>query len=197
MCLRLIIARPYLSQFCATMDLVGRKGRILWNDTLRMYWARVIDYDSITGMHKVCWFDEYTFSELQLGRVASAEYGISPFWPDNPSPSRALAGKRIYLEPSSPDFLRTYSENPDQQLQTNTLDFRACVLCRADESPPKTYYVYYIKYNMIVTADLGAVRFSVLDKTDHVTEIRNPDAPKIDLDPPLTAPVAHDYIAAT
>lgn len=177
------------------MDLVGRKGRIQWFYTGIAYQARVVDYVGETGLHKVCWLDDYQFSTLRLGRISAPAFNIFAFRPNNPAPPSALAGCRIILEPTRPEFLPTYAQNSDKQ-PGEPYDFHACVLCRAENSPPRTYYVYYVAYNMIVTADLGAVRFAIINKADEVIELRNPDAPKIELDPPLRVTPFSDYIQA-
>lgn len=175
------------------MEFVGRMGWVEWGSNVE-YRARVVSYDGTKGLHKVCWLDEYTFSTMRLGRVGYMGDDVYWFRPVPSGPRTALAGRRIVLEPSCRGFLATYALDPDKR--SDTPDFRACVICRAEDSPPRTYYVYYIAYNMIVTADLAAVRFSLLNKDDEVVELRNPNAPLIELDPPLFTPFATHYIPA-
>lgn len=175
------------------MDFVGRMGWVEWAPDVN-YRARVVSYNGATGLHKVCWLDDYTFSIMRLARVGFINGEVFWFRPASTGPSAALAGRRILLEPTCRDFLSRHAMNPERRGEIP--DFRACVICRAEDSPPRTYYVYYIAYNMIVTADLSKVRFSLLNRDDEVVEVRNCNAPLIELDPPLFTPFAYHYIRA-
>ncbi len=177
------------------MNIVGRKGRIHWPPTGEWYRTRVVDYNVVSGLHKVVWLDEWTFSELRLGSASQPEEGIYGFWLDNAPRRNTLPGKRIILEPTWTEFFEQYGTG-----NGIVCDYRACVVQRANGGE-FGYFVFYLTHNVTATVDLQNVRFEVLDpSTDMPLEIRNPTKPKIDLDPPLLlqdyqmAPI--EYISA-
>lgn len=153
------------------MDYVGRKGLVHWWPAGMWYEARVVSYDALTGEHTVVWLVEWTYSVLRLGGISSPETATYGFRPSGGRNRRSLLGKRIVLKPrSKPWFLQGD-------------DYSAVVVGSAEDG--SGYYVFYTAHRLIVTTNLRFVKYISCDATGEEIEVRNPQHPEIELDPPL------------
>lgn len=139
-------------------------------DTL-CYEARVVDYDSESEMHTVVWLDEWTYTSVKLGRATSQIEGIHRFWLSCAGNRRALLGKRIILKPrTKPWFVRDEEYN--------------AVVVAPEETEPGMYHVFCMAHRLIVTDNLGKVKYTVCDALGNEVEEGNGDRGRVRLDAP-------------